>query len=77
MFDRRQFLLDYLRDIQEQRLPELRAQLDPLVSGEMRLGERKGNGPWTDTTQRQIEYLLRAIAQYETIAARLRNEEVL
>ena len=60
---------EYLRDIEERRLPELRAQLAPLESGEMRLGERRGHGPWSDVTQREMDRLRRAIADYEALAA--------
>ena len=60
---------EYLRDIEERRLPELRAQLAPLESGEMRLGERRGHGPWSDITQREMDRLRRAIADYEALAA--------
>jgi hypothetical protein len=60
---------EYLRDIEERRLPELRAQLAPLESGEMRLGERRGHGPWSDITQREMDRLRRAIAEYEALAA--------
>jgi hypothetical protein len=71
------YLDDYLRDIEQKRIPELRSQLAPLESGEMFLGERKGDGQWVDTTQRQIEHLKRAITQYELIARKLRNQEAL
>jgi hypothetical protein len=64
---------EYLRDIEERRLPELRAQLAPLESGEMRLGERRGHGPWSDITQREMDRLRRAIAEYEAIAALLQG----
>lgn len=62
---------EYLRDIEQRRLPELRAQIAPLESGEMRLGERRGHGPWTDITQREMDRLRRSIAEYEATAALL------
>jgi hypothetical protein len=64
---------EYLRDIEQRRLLELRAQLAPLESGEMRLGERRGHGPWSDITQREMDRLRRAIAEYEAIAALLQE----
>ncbi|MGD1035892.1 MAG: hypothetical protein ABR878_01605 [Roseiarcus sp.] len=68
---------EYLKDIEEQRIPELRAQLVPLESGEMHLGERKEYGPWVDTTQRDIDRLKKSIVEYERIAADLRKSESL
>ena len=63
---------DYMRRIEEQDLPELRKQLEPLASGEMHLAERKfGATEWTDVTEQQIEMLMRSIASYETILAEL------
>jgi hypothetical protein len=63
---------EYLSDIEQVRIPELRAQLAPLESGEMRLGERRGHGPWSDITQREMDRLRRSIEEYEAIAALLR-----
>jgi hypothetical protein len=73
MGDRGDFLRDYLRNIEEESLPELRAWLSPLENGEMRLGERRGEGAWTDTTQREIDRTKKSIAQYEKIADNLRR----
>jgi hypothetical protein len=45
---------DYIREI-EQDLAERRKSLEPLKSGQMRLGERRiGIDPWVDTTEREI-----------------------
>jgi hypothetical protein len=45
---------DYIREI-EQDLAERRRSLEPLKSGQMRLGERRtGTDPWVDTTKREI-----------------------
>jgi putative hemolysin len=73
MIDQVQLLRDYLRDIEEYRLPELREWLGPLEKGEMRLGERIGNGEWIDTTQREIDRAKRSIVEYETIAENLKK----
>jgi hypothetical protein len=40
------FLDQYPRDIEERRIPELFARLVPIEN--MRLGERRGEGPWVD-----------------------------
>jgi hypothetical protein len=67
-------LNEYLRDIEQRRIPDLQAELAPLESGEMRLGERRGHGPWSDITQRQMDRLRRAIAEYRAIAELLREQ---
>jgi hypothetical protein len=64
---------EYLRDIELHRIPELRAQLAPLESGEIRLGERRGHGPWSDITEREMGRIRQSIAEYEAIAALLRE----
>jgi hypothetical protein len=66
---------EYLRDIELHRIPELRAQLPPLESGEMRLGERRGAGSWSDITQREMGRIRQLIAEYEAIATLLRREK--
>jgi len=60
---------EYLRDIEECRLPELRAQLKTFESGKIR--EILADG--TDVTQTQIVWLERWIADYAAIAAKLRT----
>jgi hypothetical protein len=45
---------EYLRDIEQRRIPDLRAQPELLEAGRMSIGERRGGGSWTDTTQAQI-----------------------
>jgi hypothetical protein len=64
---------EYLRDIEVCRIPELRAQLEPLQSGKTRIGEIRTDGSQTDTTQEHILWLKRWIADYEAIAAKLRG----
>lgn len=68
------YLDDYMRRIDEQDIPRLRMQLEPLENGRMHLGERKhGAVEWTDTTQREINQLKRAIAEYEAILSEHRK----
>jgi hypothetical protein len=55
--------------------PRLRALLKPLETGKTRSGGREGDGPWFDTTEAEIQHLRREIAQFETIAAKLRVGE--
>ena len=46
----------------------LRAMLEPLESGKMRIGERRLNEPsWLDATNAQIHHLKTTIAMYEAI----------
>jgi hypothetical protein len=68
---------EYLRDIEEYRIPELRAQLEPLESGKIRIGEIRTGGSQTDITQARILWLRRWIADYEAIAAKLRAGEAI
>jgi putative hemolysin len=57
-------------------LEQLRLDLAPLVSGEMRLGSRTGDGPWEDVTQERIDHINRTIATYESIAEALLKREI-
>ena len=66
---------EFLRDIEENRIPDLRAQLEPLESGLIRIGEIRVGGGQIDTTQARILWLKRWIADYEAIAARIRARE--
>jgi hypothetical protein len=63
---------EFLRDIEECRIPDLRAQLEPLESGKIRIGEIR-DGVHVDTTQARILWLERWIADYEAIASKLRG----
>ncbi len=63
---------DYLARVQKD-LEQLRADLAPLVGGEMKLRERLGNGEWRDVTQDQIDHLNRVIDTYERIAEAIRK----
>lgn len=62
--DNYEFLEEYARRI-EADIGEFKNDLAPLEAGEMRLSERRGSGPWVDTTQREIEWHKRTIAIYE------------
>jgi hypothetical protein len=55
-------------------LVQCRADLEPLESGWMHLGERVGDGPWVDTTQRKIDQKKRTIAIYEEILKKIRAQ---
>jgi hypothetical protein len=67
-----EFLEEYARRI-EADIAEFKRDLAPLESGELRLSERKANGPWVDTTQREIDWHKRTIAQYEVILTQIRG----
>jgi hypothetical protein len=60
-------LNEYLRGIQEEISPELRSDLAPLESGGQRNSQRKGFGPWVDTTQSDIQRLKKSISAYESV----------
>jgi hypothetical protein len=66
---------EYLRDIEQRRLPALRRRLIPLESGERTVAERKSGGPWIDAAQERIEQLRIAIAEFKLAADKLRNRE--
>jgi hypothetical protein len=58
---------DYVREI-EQDLAERRRSLEPLKSGQMRLGERRiGTDPWVDTTKREISRREKTIRKPATV----------
>jgi len=57
-----------------QQVRALRDQLEPLESGDMRMGERTAERPeWTDTTDNWIAHLRRVIGTYEQIIERLKQ----
>ena len=65
---------DYIRDIEEHRIPELKKSLAPLESGELRLSKREYGGEWQEVTQDHIAMLKRAITTYEAILAELKPQ---
>jgi hypothetical protein len=68
-------LNDYVRCIERQKA-ELWKQLDPLLTSQIHIGERKFGRPvWTDTTHREITRLKAAIAEYEGILASIKFEK--
>jgi hypothetical protein len=60
----------------EAELARARKDLAPLESGEMRLGERRGDGPWRDITEEWIAHHKRTIGTYEAILAALKRKEL-
>jgi hypothetical protein len=60
----------------EQQLADLRKYLTPLEAGEMKLGERHGDGPWRDVTQEAIDREKSAIATYEAILKDVRANRI-
>jgi hypothetical protein len=70
--DNYEFLEEYARRI-EADIAEFKKDLAPLEAGELRHSERKGNGPWVDTTQREIDWHKRTIATYEAILNQIRR----
>jgi hypothetical protein len=48
-------------------IERLRSMLEPLETGKIRLSERKGNEPWHDVTQAQIDHLKRSIVVLQGI----------
>ena len=66
---------EYIKRI-ETELAQIREDLAPLESGEISLSERKGDGPWRDTTQEMIAFHKRNVETYEAILDALRKSEV-
>ncbi|WGJ16143.1 hypothetical protein QEV83_07840 [Methylocapsa sp. D3K7] len=62
---------EFLRDIEECRIPDLRAQLEPLESGKIRIAEIR-EGVQVDTTQARILWLKRWITAYEAMSSKIR-----
>jgi hypothetical protein len=58
----------------EQDLAECRRDLELLESGQMQHRERRGGGPWVDTTQREIDWRKKTIGMYEGLIRKLRVE---
>ncbi len=71
------YLEDYLQRIEHVEIPNLRRDLAPLESGEMKLASRKGDGPWVDETADWIKRLKESINTYEQIAKALREKGTL
>ena len=57
-------------------LAQVRESLDPLESEQMHLGEREGNGPWVDITQRMIAHHRQTIATFEAILGAIKKRQV-
>ena len=60
----------------EAELAQARKELAPLISGEKRLGERRGDEPWRDITEEWIAHHKRTIGTYEAILAALKRKEL-
>lgn len=54
-------------------IAELRRELEHYES-EWRIGERRGDGAWIDTTEKHTEFLTRTIAEYERVIAILERQ---
>ena len=58
----------------EQDLAECRRDLELLESGQMQHRERRGDDPWIDTTQREIDWHKKTIGMYGGLIRKLRAE---
>ena len=58
----------------EQDLAECRRDLELLESGQMQHRERRGDDPWVDTTQGEIDWHKKTIGMYEGLIRKLRAE---
>ena len=67
---------DYRKRI-EADIAEARKELAPLESGERRLGERKSDGMWRDTTEEWIRHYRHVIRTFEVRLAALKKGELL
>jgi hypothetical protein len=54
----------------EAELESLRKQLEPLESGQMKIGRRSLGSDWVDVTPEQIEQLKKSIAALVAVIAR-------
>jgi len=63
----------YIQDIEE-RLAQIKSDLEPLESSQIRINSRRAGEDWIDTTEAMIESHKRNIAIYEAILARHRKE---
>jgi uncharacterized protein (UPF0216 family) len=63
---------EFLRDIEERLIPELRKRLEPLESGIVRRIEIR-DGKQVDLTQDEIRWLKNLIAQYQAAADKIRG----
>ena len=59
-----------MRYVEQSIVGEWRARLARLESGDLRSGERRGNRPWQDVTEAEIQFLKRKLAEYEKVAER-------
>ena len=60
-------VLDDLLDQLKHEIANLKTMLEPLQSGKMRMGTRRLDGPWTDTTQAWVDHLSKTIKMYQAI----------
>lgn len=65
---------DYIRDIEQHRIPELKDSLAWLESGKFTFRKQEAGGELKDVTQEHIAILKRALATYEAILAELKPQ---
>jgi hypothetical protein len=67
--EKEDILPDHYIEKLKQEIASLKGMLEPLVSGKMHVGERRGTGPWTDTTKARIDHLKSTVAMYQSIVS--------
>jgi hypothetical protein len=60
-------LPDHYIDQLKAEIAKHRSMLEPLETGRLRIGERRGNEPWRDITQARVTDLKRSIAVLQAI----------
>ncbi len=69
------FMVEYVRNIEEDELPAMRRDLADMEAGKFKLGESRHPGVWVDTTPQSMKRLREGIAEYEDIVAKLKAGE--
>jgi hypothetical protein len=70
---REEILREYIRDIENRRIPQIKEDIAPFERGEMQVRSHTGT-EWIDDTPAAIERSKKAIEQYERILANLKKE---
>jgi len=60
-------LPDHYIDRLKAEIAKYRSMLEPLETGRLRIGERRGSEPWRDITQARVTDLKRSIAVLQSI----------
>jgi hypothetical protein len=59
---------EYVHYVEQSIVGEWRVRLARLQGGDLRSGERRGDRPWQDVTEAEIQFLRRRLAEYDVVA---------